>query len=92
MKPFRFDATVLNPTSLSPDVRKSFETRLDTAGASDLRVNEDEEGRATVSFVLQAETERDALSKGSELTLSALSGFHDVRWVSSGITHWLDAP
>jgi hypothetical protein len=54
MKTFRFDATILNPTSLSPDVRESFESRLEAAGASDLRVDEDEDGRAVVSFLLDA--------------------------------------
>jgi hypothetical protein len=90
VKTFRFGATVLNPTSLSPDVREGFASRLEAAGASDLRVDEDGEGRAIVSFLLDATTEREALIAGSELTLSALAGFHSVRWVSSGVTYWQD--
>jgi hypothetical protein len=90
MRTYRFDATVLNPASLSPDVREAFESRLEAAGATDLRVNEDDEGRAIVSFLLDAESERDALRAGSELTLSTLAGIHSVRWVASGVSYWVE--
>ena len=59
-------------------------------GAEDLRVREDHEGYVTVSFPIDAESEREAMVAGSEITLSALAGFQNVRWVSSGVTYWAD--
>jgi hypothetical protein len=70
-------------------VREKFRSRIEARGASDLRINEDEEGRATVMFRLDAETEREATENGSEITLSALEG-QGTRWVAGGVTHWLD--
>ncbi len=91
MKEFRFDATILQPPALSPDARESFRAALERAeDASDrLRVNEDAEGRVTVSFRLEASNERQALTRGSEITLAALERHATIRWVSSGVTHWV---
>ena len=90
MKTFLFGATVLDPRGLTPDVRQSFRTALKAAGASDLRVDEDKEGRATVQFRLEAPSEREALKRGSDITLAALESHTAVRWVASGVTHWQD--
>ena len=88
-KTFRFDATLLNTDTLSQEVLTSFESALQARGAaSDLRVSDDEEGRVTVSFRLDAETEREALRMGSDLTRSALDRFTAVRWVAASVAHW----
>ena len=88
MKTFRFAASVLEPSALTPDVRASFESAVRARGGSDLRVHADNEDHATVSFLLDAATERDALLTGSEMTLSALENFQHIRWTSMGITYW----
>jgi hypothetical protein len=45
MNTFRFDATVLTPPVLPPDVRDSFQRAMEGAGATDLRINEVPKGR-----------------------------------------------
>jgi hypothetical protein len=79
---------VLEPTGLPPELRESFRSAIEAAGAEDLRINEDDEGRWTVSFRFEAADVRDALIKGSDMTLSALKRYSAVRWVASGVTHW----
>ena len=87
MKTFVFGATVLEPDGLTPEARDSFRSAIQAAGAADLRVNEDDEGRITVSFRIEEPNERVAMKKGSEITLSALKE-HPLRWVASGVTYW----
>jgi hypothetical protein len=74
MTMFVFEGTLREPGALRPDSRDRFRSALEAAGASDPRVNEDEEGRVTVSFRLDATTEREAMEGGSELALSSLEG------------------
>jgi hypothetical protein len=88
VKTFRFDATVLEPEGLPSEVRDAFRSAIEDAGAFDLRVRDNEQGRTTVSFRIDAENERDAMKQGSEITLSALSSHSAIRWVSSGVTYW----
>jgi phosphoribosylanthranilate isomerase len=87
MAMIRFDATILEPEELPAEVQASFASAIEARGASDLRVNADE-GQVAVSFLLDAESEREALVRGSEITLAALAPFTAVRWVSSGVTYW----
>ena len=88
MKSFRFDATVLDPPGLPDEARASFESAIQSAGAFDMRISGDAEGRTRVSFVISADGERDAMKLGSDITLSALSDHSAIRWVASGVTHW----
>jgi hypothetical protein len=53
-------------------------------------VSSDEEGRTTVRFRFEADNDREAMRKGSEITLSALADHESIRWVAAGITHWQD--
>jgi hypothetical protein len=90
MTMFLFEGTLLEPSVLTPDSRVRFQSALNkAAGASDPRVNEDEEGRPTVSFRLDAATEREALERGKDLALSSLEG-HNARWLTSGVSFWQD--
>jgi hypothetical protein len=89
MTMFLFEGTLLEPSSLTPDSRDSFRSDLEAAGASEPGVNEDEEGRVTVSFRLDATTEREAMERDSELALSSLEG-HSARWLISGVSFWQD--
>jgi hypothetical protein len=89
MTMFVFEGTLLEPSALTPDARDTLRAALKAAGASDPHVNEDEESRATVSFRLDATTEREAMERGSELALSSLKG-HSVRWLTSGVSYWQD--
>jgi hypothetical protein len=89
MTMFLFEGTLLESSALTPNSRDRFRSALDAAGASDPRVNEDEEGRVTVSFRLDATTEREAMERGSELALSSLEG-HSARWLTSGVSFWQD--
>jgi hypothetical protein len=89
MTMFVFEGTLLEPSALTPDARDTFRSALKAAGASDPHVNEDDEGRAIVSFRLDATTEREALDRGNQLALASLEGHH-ARWLTSGVSYWQD--
>jgi hypothetical protein len=91
VKGFRYEATVLDPPGLPEEVFENFRGILEAHGESDIRVR-NEQGRIVVSFALDAESEREAMQAGSNITLSALSGFAEVRWVAGGVTFWVDEP
>jgi hypothetical protein len=88
MRAFRYDATISTPPALSAEVRDGLRSRLETFGMSHVEIHEDEEGQATVSFVLEAPSNRKATDRGTELTLEALVAFHNVAWLSGGVTDW----
>ena len=88
MKAFRYDATISTPPALSADVGDGLRSRLEQFGVPNARLAEDEEGQATVSFKVEAHGEQEALERGTELTLEAIVAFHNVAWLSGGISEW----
>ena len=50
MSSFRFDATVLEPESLTPEVGDKFESAMHAHGATDRRVQDDRSGPPLSSY------------------------------------------